>query len=500
METIKKVYDKLIYLSIILLLLKTIIPISDLFWFVFIVLAFLSTIILFEYYRKIDYLKIKSLINKSKLILISIVLYIIIDAFNIISASNYILFISRYTIFVQGVCVFLCILLLYSLNYKDYSQIISNIYKWISIAGIVVGIIVLLNYLYPIMETENPLQISVFGDYNTFCRFFLFAFLVSNIYIYNTNTSIANKMIFIFLYSILVFSIVLLSSSRRSLFSIIIVLLANFVYLTIKSYKQYRTKKFNVFSIMVIFIFITMCSGIIANGFVSQSIKYNSNHYDMKVERIAELKGRDSFAEIIVGIFSNSSKHKDKENILVADNETTEKETITIIERLENDQRGLFYARKIIWNEAIGELCQYDIKDIIIGKGSGYSSELYKIEPHATAMRELNHYKKNEEINMHPHNYLLQDFLEGGLIKVIASILATLGLGIYVILKMVRNSNWFIPFMSLILIATNIMISYNKGFLGDTYYVFNLYIILLLNSNTVTNKEQNESFDGKNER
>ena len=75
----------------------------------------------------------------------------------------------------------------------------------------------------------------------------------------------------------------------------------------------------------------------------------------------------------------------------------------------------------------------YKRQELLFGKGAGYATKYYESEPTETVIEEL--YGTNElvENSMHTHNYLLQDMMEGGIIKVIFSLVLTVGLGTKII-------------------------------------------------------------------
>lgn len=477
---IEKVYQNLVFFIVAIFLFRQVLPVNDLFWFCIIISVVFSLYIVISRYKSIDLKKIKSIIIESKLVISFVALYIIVDIINVVESGNYANSLEKYVILAQGVYIFLCVILIHLISDMDYNTILNKIYKCIAISGFVIGLIVIINYCIPFVQTTYITQISIIDDYNAFCRFFIFAYMVSAIYIYKKGIQTWKKILYILIYSIIVYNIVLLATSRRSLISLVALTIIIFLYFIGKEIKNsIKTHKWSYATYtMTIVICLIFSIYFITNFTSGQFVSYNHNHYSYKISRLETSEGRDTFIEITKDIVKEDILNKAIFNS-GSDENSIEDNTVTVIDRMENDESDFFGKRSIIWNEAIKELKEYNIKELLIGKGAGYSSEMYNREPHRTVIKEL--YDKESNIIMHPHNYLLQDFLDGGVIKLIVSLLSTLGIGIYVFIKTLKDDRWLIPLLSLLLIASNIMISYATGIIGDSYFSITLILILLLN-------------------
>lgn len=486
-----KLYCQLICATIVFFLARNALPINDLFWVSWGMLLITSTILIVVQHKKIDIAKVKHILSKSKYLILCIFLYIIVDAINIFLGGISHEALSKYVIFVQGICILCSIMLANALGYIEFDGLLNRIYKWIFMTSIIIGIIVIVNYYYPLMKTASPAQISVINDYNAFCTFFVFSFVVSVFFLYNTNLNMIKKTILIILETLIALNIILLATSRRSIITMIVMIVILAVYIAILETKKYIKvgEKVKSIAAVVVVIAIIICTFGIANITSTKLADYNQENYTNKAERILETDNRDSAFDITKGLIKDDLI----ENVFLGRHGEIhfayepEAETTTAIERIENSESDLFGKRITIWNEAISELKTYTLKELIMGRGANYAIQMYETEPHATIISELYELDKDEEIQMHPHNYLLQDMLDGGIIKVFFALLATLGFGLYIFFQLLHNRAWIVPFLSMILVATNIMISYSVGFLGDTYYNVTMILAILLVSNMKEN-------------
>ncbi len=83
---------------------------------------------------------------------------------------------------------------------------------------------------------------------------------------------------------------------------------------------------------------------------------------------------------------------------------------------------GMFEKRAVIWRVAADTALDYDFQDILVGRGSGYDSYLYdhtSDEALATLYKSVEQKPKNW---MNPHNFVIADFLNGGLIGILLSL------------------------------------------------------------------------------
>lgn len=475
-------YKLLLFLSLTFFFVRTVIPINDLFWVSWILLFFSGVVCIIVNIKQIDLKKIKHILSSMRIIGILLGVYILVDLLNMIYALDYSVALSKYVIFIQSLNYFVNFLILVSLNRFSVKTVIDDIYKWVFASGFIVGIISIINYIYPFMCSKYLAQISLITDYNAFSRYFIFSYMVGTVYCYkNHRFSFFKKLILIFGYTVVVSLIILMTVSRRSLISFGFILLILIVYIIISSTKAVwkRLDFRNAFKrIITVFIALFITVGSIY-GINTALIKYSTTHMEVKKARIIQTEKRNSFAKIVVGIVNEDIIHRaDWDWDKTIESEQKEKQE-TAFQRFEDND--IWGKRKVIWNESIEEIRSFSLKELLFGRGTGYSIKLYEKEEHLKALEKIYDLPDKVEGFMHPHNYLLQDMLDGGIIKTILSLIMTFGIGVYVFFKFARSpEKWIIPFLSLILIATNIMISYSVGFIGDTYYDITLIMSMLL--------------------
>ncbi len=83
---------------------------------------------------------------------------------------------------------------------------------------------------------------------------------------------------------------------------------------------------------------------------------------------------------------------------------------------------GMFEKRAVIWKVAADTALDYDFQDILVGRGSGYDSYLYdhtSDKALATLYQSVEPKPKNW---MNPHNFVLADYLNGGLVRILLSL------------------------------------------------------------------------------
>ncbi len=83
---------------------------------------------------------------------------------------------------------------------------------------------------------------------------------------------------------------------------------------------------------------------------------------------------------------------------------------------------GIFQKRSVIWQVAADTALDYDFQDILVGRGSGYDSYLYDHSTDQTLARLYESVDPKPKNWMNPHNFVLADFLNGGLIRLVLSL------------------------------------------------------------------------------
>lgn len=472
------IYTIMLSLTFSLLFLKTIFPITDLFWTAFTVTCFVcfKTVVCNRYV----FSNIKpclNVLNRDRIVLIALfALYILIDLVNTLYAEYPVITLKRYISFAEAIIVMVCLCVYCSIDKKRWRRNIGRVLLYFSYIGLFAEVITLVNFVRPFMRTEYLQQTSVIGDYNVFSGFFLFTITLGTFSIYKFESNRVVACIGIFLNLCFGATITLLTESRRSVYMLIGVFSVLLLYIAIQEIKNNFELKHIIKILTLLLFFISLVIIIIFSLRVFLQ-NYSNDNLEEKQDRIINTSNRTSFVRIITGSLYD----------LVADNERINTEHIgnneyDSLDRLKNSMGSeMVGKRAYIWKAAVDEITTFSVKELIIGKGVGYSSKMYEKEPYLGIMESIyNKSFKNKELYMYPHNYILQDMLDGGIIKVFLSIVITL-FYLYILLKRVfRNSvDWIIVILLQSLVFINIMISDNIGFLGDKYFIVVLCLEIL---------------------
>lgn len=484
---IEYLYEGMFYFTCTLFFIKSVIRINDLYWISFFMMCFVGVVLYFYKYRKIKpiVLYVHKLFDSSRWVIIAYGAYILFDLINACYAVNVNFLIRKYILFAQIVVLFICYIVICMGQEKKEERYIGKLYLWISISGVIMGIFSIINYVHPLIKSEYVSQVSIILDYNTFCRYFLFSYVITIIYCYNNNSlGFYKKLFFIAGENMLITAIVFMSTSRRTILAIIVIMIILSVYIGVHEIKKYYKlcyvttyKTFlSKFILSIIMIVISLACAYQLN---TELVNYIRNNPKEKIEQLKDVSGRDSFGNIVKDIamtfIGDDDRNRSKSEGIFFDEDFNN----GVARMSSGDFLG---KRKVIWFQAVEEITTFNMRELLFGKGLGYSSAMYMRQPHLDAIKSIYGLEEDpEEDFMHPHNFLLQDLLDGGLVKFIAALVITLGVGVSLVRKLFQNSaRWMIPIMSMILVASNIMISYCDGFIGDRYFGITLILVVFL--------------------
>ena len=102
-------------------------------------------------------------------------------------------------------------------------------------------------------------------------------------------------------------------------------------------------------------------------------------------------------------------------------NEKQAIEGISTNERIEQDVESTAVgARSDIWKCAINNIKDFNIKQLIIGGGGSYSNDIYMNNSEYTnKLIKIYENDKDKVSKLDPHNFILNDLLEGGIVKAV---------------------------------------------------------------------------------
>ena len=142
---------------------------------------------------------------------------------------------------------------------------------------------------------------------------------------------------------------------------------------------------------------------------------------------------------------------------------------------------GLFSKRAEIWRVGLEEAFTYRGAELLFGKGGGWNIRLYD-EAEDVGLEEAYHYLNGEKGLLSAHNFLLADFLEGGILRLLAGAASTGGY-LFAALALLRArgaDGAFYGVMLGVILAGN-LVSNRFGLLYDRmFWIFPLCMLLTL--------------------
>lgn len=375
--------------------------------------------------RKVDFFKNK--LNKILFVLLN--LYIALDLVGILYSPVKKYSLTKYVVIVQMYILF--ILLIVNIRTKEN---LDKLFAAIGLGSIIMAVSTFLAY-FGVINLYIPFygRMCLISDYNLSATTILIGVFILILLIIRTVQKPIRKIVFIGIISFLSIPVVYNGDSRRGVMLLLMGFVLVGIYLICYFYKKQQIN-FKIILALSISVLIVTSSSLVLNKVLKNMSEKRIilNENTAKDDKTLKLeKGHD-----IVGRYKSIYKG------------------------------GALSKRKAIWDISIREVKTYSIKDLFVGKGSGYSSYIY-VTKYSKDIQDL--YKNNEEPVLggsHPHNLFLVDILDGGIIKLLVegSIWIIILLQILYLVKF--NKNIFI--MSGIVwscIFSNCLISGRYGFI-----------------------------------
>lgn len=488
------IYKTCFFISLMTFIMRQAIPMRDLFWTLWVALQFLGVIIICKSREEFNLKDIINSIIVSKKFTILLTAYVIIDFINMFYGPAPILSLSKYIVFVEGISYILHAAIICNLCECTHEKFLSIFSMFIIFSAILAAAIALFNFYFPIFGGSLVSQISIIDDYNAFCRYFLFSYIVGFIFIcQQKQIAWYKKLAYLFTYSLILCVVMLMSTSRRTLLTLAMFIIILIIYYFINLLQEHPQKEYNnlikkttISILLFVGLFFTTVEGSNWLLDVKNNIIENSLNENIIIENEEPQSSENEVTEEV-----------SPETQVKPDSEPVEEKTQGVttpggVEQISNriEIDNFWGQRSVIWDEAIKEVKKYNIIELLFGKGAGYATKYYEKDPTASVISDLYGVDRLAENSMYPHNFILQDIMEGGIIKGFLSILLTIGFGIKLIVNLVtRGTQWLVPILSLLLIGTNIMISYSYGFLGDVYYNVTILLIIQIKLNEQKGKK-----------
>lgn len=144
-----------------------------------------------------------------------------------------------------------------------------------------------------------------------------------------------------------------------------------------------------------------------------------------------------------------------------------------------------FGKREFLWKMAIDTYFNYTNKEKVIGKGASAQVDIYN-EPENKAKRDKEYGVVIADNTSHPHNFLLTELLNGGIIllSITLMILITVLILLIKILKKSPVDSCFIFILSSITFG-DLFVDGRHGLLGSPYFWISLIVLISVNNSNL---------------
>lgn len=393
--------------------------------------------------------------RKTKTLLFLIFIFSIYTLFNVINGIKYGMY-SYLLLRLMKILkyIFLLINIIYYINKENNLKCSkSNIIFVIGISNYFIVIWTLAKYF-----SGNFLEITKITpchDYNVFAIVLLFTTTVMLHWLANYYNG-KLKSLFIVMTIIISGTVIFASASRRG---VVLFLLCSFIYFIYGCIYIFHNRKKKLIKSVAILLVICSISVVGINTLFYGFNRYVEWYPQRQIEKL-EKKQVEYKNEDIAGFGETRI--------------TKRYETINIDEGITS--------RRDIWEIAINEIKNLNVRELIFGAGAGYQKQIYKFKENMDILN------VDDTNVLNPHNIFLSDILEGGIVKAILFI----GIVIYILYIIIRRGKENI-FESLLLfslgmiIAGFVLLSSHGSILNEDLFWY--YVMLIIPINKVNEKE-----------
>lgn len=404
---------------------------------------------------------IKNQLKETKVLVIFIAIYIIFDLISMIHTNNRNLALVKYvTIISMLATIFLYIIYL---NKNSNSDKVNILLVFLGTPSIVVSIYTWI-YFFIHKYTYYARRLSLIQDYNKFSMLLFFSFIAVIYLIFRVVNNLNKRNLLLALTTVLCSSTIHLTASRRTskMMNVILILFCLYgiydTYIKLskknnsKPSKSILRKSLGKFFVAILVTFI-----------LSNFIIYTFNY--VTTERVEKATQSDNGDSIPI--------NRGVEDIL-EDSQALDK-------------------RSTIWKIAIKSYRDYPLVNKIIGKGGSAHLDVYNQPENQKILNERVYWKVLPDNTVDPHNFLLVDLLNGGIILVGVTLLCMLTI-LVLLFKVFKKSIVDAYFIFVFSISTlgDIFISSRNG-MFDNKFIWIILILLI----TVFNSLRNENNPSK---
>lgn len=393
------------------------------------------------------------LLGKIKYLTWALVLYVLWDVIGFFRADtpNYV--IEKYLYWAKIAAVVFFMLLYSGYFNKDKPNSSKDIQLNFGVTSVIMSLVSMWGY-YSGQFMYREGIISPIKDHNTFAMPLVLGYLALQHYIFvYLERKFYTKLLFSTLTSFIVLSAIYFSGSRRSILSIALILFITFLFVVIRYKRLFRCWKQSLATILSIVL--------VSVGIYGHVQFFN----DYQIPESRTLKRSIVDPDEAVDIFTI---HKD-EDASVIDSKMSGPNTKDYLSAVV--EGTALTPRLKIWEASLKWIGDMDPLTIIVGGGSSYQFDVFDDLNHPYNKDVVEHYNYHlrelevVESWMSPHNFLLDDFMSGGLIKLLLTVLAMAAI-VIVIIRILPRSQGFLMIAMYFVLFSSMFLSGRNGLLG----------------------------------
>lgn len=409
-------------------------------------------------------------IQKAKWILIFTICYVIWDLINYTYAINSSYFNDKYIFMIKmiAISVFAYLYIFDKSSVERYKERILLIFLNLGIVAIILALTSTVFY-YIGKLTLRDYKIAPTADYNNYALTILIGAICLYTVIIISKKNLMIKITLLGLVALICIPAIYLSASRRAIYTTVIIIAMALVILLIYCVFYYAKIKKNITMQNVIMTILVLAICVVGVRFQINTF-YNFNHE----EQIQGLSVNERLEEDLQGISESSNVNsKDKDENIKA-----------------TDASG--GVRGPIWNYSISQIKDFNEVEFFIGGGGSYSNDIFKMTDAEGIENVLNAFNSAdfERIStLDPHNFILNDMLEGGIIKIIILFSLIWSILIVLLKNIKSNPSISIPLLLIsVVIVLALMVSAHFGIMWGRWSIL---IIMLAMAIKGINKWEN---------
>lgn len=403
---------------------------------------------------------IKSQLKEVKILVILIASYIVFDLISFFHTTNKSVALVKYvTIISMLAIVFLYILYL---NNSKETDNMNTLLVFLSVPSVTV-IVYTWVYLFINKTTYYSRRLSLIQDYNKFSILLLFSFIALVFLIFRTVENLNKRNLFFAISLIICTSTIHLTASRRTARMMNILLILFYLYSIYDIYQKTSTKKNtsnkkNDFAKAITKFLVSIFIASLLSSFIVFTYNYLTSE---RVEKATQ-------SEDGVGFDINRGSEE-----VLQDEEALNKRTT-------------------IWKMALNSYLEYPVINKIIGGGSSAHLDVYNEPENMKILSSEVYWKDLPDNTVDPHNFLLVDLLNGGIVLVLITLscMVTILVLLFKLFKKSIIDTFFILIFSITILG-DIAISSRNG-IFDNKFIWLILILLITAFNTARNKKDDE--------